>query len=54
MFLHAHSMSFEWPQGGPFSASAPLPPELAAVLDQMGENVKAAGNRRGGAHRRAR
>jgi len=22
MFLHAHSMSFEWPNGGPFSASA--------------------------------
>ena len=35
MFLHAHSMSFEWPQGGPFSASAPLPPELAAVLDRL-------------------
>jgi 23S rRNA pseudouridine955/2504/2580 synthase len=36
MFLHAHSMSFEWPrQGGTFSASAPLPPELAAVLDRL-------------------
>ncbi|MHB8815773.1 MAG: RluA family pseudouridine synthase [Steroidobacteraceae bacterium] len=35
MFLHAHIMSFEWPQGGPFSASAPLPPELAAVLDRL-------------------
>ena len=35
MFLHAHSMSFEWPRGGPFSASAPLPPELAAVLDRL-------------------
>lgn len=55
MFLHAHSMSFEWPQGGPFSASAPLPPELAAVLDKMGDKgVKAAGNRRGGARRPAR
>ncbi len=33
MFLHAHSVSFEWPQGadgGLFSASAPLPPELSA------------------------
>lgn len=54
MFLHAHSMSFEWPQGGTFSASAPLPPELAAVLDGMVGNVKAAGSRRGGARRRAR
>ena len=35
MFLHAHSMSFEWPQGGTFSASAPLPPDLAAVLDHL-------------------
>ena len=35
MFLHAHSMSFEWPQGGTFSASAPLPPELKAVLDRL-------------------
>jgi 23S rRNA pseudouridine955/2504/2580 synthase len=35
MFLHAHIMSFEWPQGGTFSASAPLPPELAAVLDRL-------------------
>jgi 23S rRNA pseudouridine955/2504/2580 synthase len=35
MFLHAHSMSFEWPQGSTFSASAPLPTELAAVLDRL-------------------
>jgi len=35
MFLHAHSMSFEWPHGGTFSASAPLPPELSSVLDQL-------------------
>ncbi|MFZ0552905.1 MAG: RluA family pseudouridine synthase [Steroidobacteraceae bacterium] len=46
MFLHAHSMGFEWPRGGgPFSASAPLPPELAAVLDKMGEKVRGAGSR---------
>jgi 23S rRNA pseudouridine955/2504/2580 synthase len=54
MFLHAHSMSFEWPNGGTFSASAPLPPELSAVLDRMGESVKATGNRRGGARKPAR
>jgi 23S rRNA pseudouridine955/2504/2580 synthase len=35
MFLHAHIMSFEWPQGGPFSASAPLPAGLTAVLDRL-------------------
>ncbi len=35
MFLHAHSMSFEWPRGGTFSASAPLPPELSGVLDRL-------------------
>lgn len=38
MFLHAHSISFEWPQGahgGLFSASAPLPPELAEIIDTL-------------------
>ena len=53
MFLHAHSMSFEWPrQGGTFSASAPLPPELAAVLDRLPS--KGAGSRRDAERRRAR
>jgi len=31
MFLHAHSVSFAWPQGGEFSRQLTLPPELAAV-----------------------
>ena len=54
MFLHAHIMSFEWPQSGdPFSASAPLPPDLAAVLDQVGA-VKGAKSRRGAGPRPAR
>jgi 23S rRNA pseudouridine955/2504/2580 synthase len=35
MFLHAHSLSFEWPHGAVFSASAPLPPELGSVLDRL-------------------
>jgi 23S rRNA pseudouridine955/2504/2580 synthase len=38
MFLHSHSISFEWPQGahgGLFSASAPLPEELSAVIDAL-------------------
>jgi 23S rRNA pseudouridine955/2504/2580 synthase len=35
MFLHAHSVSFSWPQGAEFSINTPLPPELAAVLDAL-------------------
>jgi 23S rRNA pseudouridine955/2504/2580 synthase len=35
MFLHAHSVSFDWPQGGVFSASAPLPADLSGVLDAL-------------------
>jgi 23S rRNA pseudouridine955/2504/2580 synthase len=35
MFLHAHSLSFTWPQGEAFSVSAPLPPELARVLEAL-------------------
>ena len=36
MFLHAHSLSFVWPDsGGEQSFSAPLPPPLRAVLDQL-------------------
>ena len=36
MFLHAHSVSFEWPETGePFSASAPLPDDLRAALTAL-------------------
>lgn len=36
MFLHAHQVSFVWPESGvEFSASAPLPAELAAVIDAL-------------------
>jgi 23S rRNA pseudouridine955/2504/2580 synthase len=35
MFLHAHSVGFDWPQGGAFSASAPLPADLAAIVDLL-------------------
>lgn len=36
MFLHAHSVSFEWPETGePFSASAPLPDDLKAVITAL-------------------
>ena len=35
-FLHAQSVAFEWPGSGvPFHAGAPLPKELAAVLDAI-------------------
>ena len=36
MFLHAHSLSFEWPETGEdFNASAPLPGELKSVLTAL-------------------
>jgi hypothetical protein len=36
MFLHSHSLSFEWPDTGEsFSASAPLPDDLRAVLTAL-------------------
>jgi 23S rRNA pseudouridine955/2504/2580 synthase len=35
-FLHAQSVAFEWPDSGvPFHVSAPLPGELAAVIDAI-------------------
>ncbi len=36
MFLHAHQVSFAWPDTGvEFSASAPLPADLASVVDYL-------------------
>ena len=35
MFLHASSVSFDWPEGGQFSVNSPLPPELAQVVEQL-------------------
>ncbi len=36
MFLHAHLLAFEWPESGePFTASAPLPEDLKAVLTAL-------------------
>lgn len=63
MFLHAHSLSFSWPQGGEFSINTPLPPELAAVIDRLaaqprqktaGRRVTAGGNRPRAVRSRAR
>jgi 23S rRNA pseudouridine955/2504/2580 synthase len=48
MFLHAHSLSFEWPETGePFSASAPLPQDLRDVLTALEvRSSQAPGDRR--------
>jgi len=58
MFLHASSLSFAWPAGGEFSANAPLPPELAAVLEQLAAQPRLAATAgrspRSAAPRRAR
>jgi 23S rRNA pseudouridine955/2504/2580 synthase len=35
LFLHAHRVGFEWPQGGDFSASAPLPGDLRGFLERL-------------------
>jgi 23S rRNA pseudouridine955/2504/2580 synthase len=48
MFLHSHRISFDWPNGGDFSASAPLPADLAEVLDTLGESTSARSTRRRG------
>jgi 23S rRNA pseudouridine955/2504/2580 synthase len=40
MFLHAASVSFDWPQGGVFSASAPLPVELSTAIDALGNSPR--------------
>jgi 23S rRNA pseudouridine955/2504/2580 synthase len=54
MFLHAHTVSFEWPRGGPFSASAPLPAELSAVLDRLQTGITGRRSRAPARSRRAR
>jgi 23S rRNA pseudouridine955/2504/2580 synthase len=44
IFLHAQSLAFDWPGSGvPFHASAPLPADLAAVLDAIAPKKRAAG-----------
>jgi 23S rRNA pseudouridine955/2504/2580 synthase len=45
MFLHAHSLGFQWPSGVDFSVNTPLPPELAALIDDLGAD-KASSRRR--------
>lgn len=44
MFLHAASISFVWPEGGDaFRIEAPLPVDLASVLDRLRESPRAQG-----------
>jgi len=35
LFLHAHRVGFDWPQGGQFSANTPLPGDLRTVLERL-------------------
>jgi 23S rRNA pseudouridine955/2504/2580 synthase len=49
IFLHAQSIAFDWPGSGvPFHASAPLPADLAAVLDAIAQKKRPAGAARRG------
>jgi 23S rRNA pseudouridine955/2504/2580 synthase len=44
IFLHAQSIAFDWPGTGvPFHANAPLPADLAAVLDAIAPNARRTG-----------
>jgi len=49
MFLHAHRVSFEWPSGGTFSVSAPLPPELRRAIERLEADVTVRRTRAAGA-----
>ncbi len=54
-FLHAQSIAFDWPGSGmPFHVSAPLPAELAAVLDAITPVKRRAPERRAAEHQPAR
>jgi 23S rRNA pseudouridine955/2504/2580 synthase len=48
LFLHAHSIAFDWPDTGePFHASAPLDPALRQVLDDLESGPGAVSGGRG-------
>jgi hypothetical protein len=51
MFLHAHSVSFSWPQGGEFSVNTPLPEDLATVLEALAAQPRPKGRASQGARR---
>ena len=47
IFLHAQSIAFDWPGSGvPFHASAPLPADLAAVIDAIAQKKRPAASAR--------
>jgi 23S rRNA pseudouridine955/2504/2580 synthase len=46
MFLHAHSLSFSWPQGGEFSVNTPLPAQLAGVIEELAAHSRPRGRAR--------
>jgi 23S rRNA pseudouridine955/2504/2580 synthase len=46
LFLHAQSLSFEWPGGKTFAVNQPLPPELAQVLESLGATRRRKDRRR--------
>jgi 23S rRNA pseudouridine955/2504/2580 synthase len=53
-FLHAQSIAFDWPGSGvPFHVSAPLPAELAAVLDAITPVKRKSAERKPGARQPA-
>jgi 23S rRNA pseudouridine955/2504/2580 synthase len=55
IFLHAQSIAFDWPGSGvPFHASAPLPADLAAVLDAIAPQKRRAPPAGAARKRRAR
>jgi len=55
IFLHAQSIAFDWPGSGvPFHASAPLPADLAAVLDAIAPQKRRAAPAGAARKRRAR
>jgi 23S rRNA pseudouridine955/2504/2580 synthase len=52
IFLHAQSVAFDWPGSGvPFHASAPLPEDLAAVLDAIAVTPRKSSRRAAGRRR---
>ncbi len=47
LFLHASSLSLDWPEGGSLSVSAPLPDDLTRVLNRLASKPPGARNRSG-------
>ena len=52
LFLHASSLSLDWPEGGSLSVSAPLPDDLTRVLNRLGTSRSGPPSRSGPKRRR--